>query len=102
MRRCSSGSGHAGAELTLEEYNQAVTAAQQNADSTITGAKETLGIPDAEVRLLKGDPGPAICQLATKLYPHKRSSSDHGVEDDSDGRCSAGLAVTSSAMRRAA
>lgn len=61
------GSGHAGAELTMEEYDQAVTAARQNADSTITGAKEALGIPDADVRLLQGDPGPAICQLATEL-----------------------------------
>ncbi len=61
------GTGHAGAELSLEEYDEKVARADEIANAVVGVARRELGITDAEVRLLQGDPGPAICQLATEL-----------------------------------
>ena len=61
------GSGHAGADLSLKEYDEQVAQARVGADSAIENAQSELGIDGTEVRILRGDPGAAICQLATEL-----------------------------------
>jgi nucleotide-binding universal stress UspA family protein len=61
------GSGHAGPELSVKEYDDLVAHAREAADSATGKAKSELALGDAEVRVLRGDPGTAICQLATEL-----------------------------------
>lgn len=61
------GSGHAGAELSQEEFDTKVAQASESAGSAIGAAERELGVPAAEVRILQGDPGRSICQLATEL-----------------------------------
>jgi nucleotide-binding universal stress UspA family protein len=61
------GTGHAGAELSPAEYDERVAQATEDAASAITAAQRELGIAGAEVRVLHGDPGPAVCQLASEL-----------------------------------
>jgi nucleotide-binding universal stress UspA family protein len=61
------GSGHAGPDMQPEEYDKAVGQANRRADSVIRQAQRELGIPGAQARVLQGDPGAAICQLATEL-----------------------------------
>jgi len=61
------GSGHAGAEMTPEEYEQGVAEATGDARAAIDGARKELGIAGAETRVLEGDPGGAICRLASDL-----------------------------------
>lgn len=61
------GSGHAGAELSPEEFDRMTAQASEDALAVVETSKRDLGIPDAEVRILRGDPGGAICQLAAEL-----------------------------------
>lgn len=61
------GSGHAGPELTLEEYDDQVAQARETATSTIGKARSQLELMGGEVHVLPGDPGAAICHLATEL-----------------------------------
>lgn len=61
------GSGHAGPDMTLEEYDAHVSQASDSATTLITESQRELDLGSAEVRILRGDPGPAICRLATEL-----------------------------------
>jgi nucleotide-binding universal stress UspA family protein len=61
------GSGHAGPELSPEEYDDQVAEARDNARSAIGRVQSELALVGAEVRVLRGDPGASICQLATEL-----------------------------------
>ena len=61
------GSGHAGPELTPEEYDQQLAEANDTAKATIDRARTELLLAGAEVRVLEGEPGRAICQLAAEL-----------------------------------
>jgi nucleotide-binding universal stress UspA family protein len=61
------GSGHAGPDLSPERYEMQVTQARDSATAAIESARAELGISEAEVRILQGDPGTAICQLAAEL-----------------------------------
>ena len=61
------GSGHAGADLSPKEYDEQVAKARVGANSAIENAQSELRIDGTEVRILQGDPGAAICQLATEL-----------------------------------
>jgi nucleotide-binding universal stress UspA family protein len=61
------GSGHAGPDMQPEDYEKAVEQANLSADSVIRQAQEKLGVAGAQTRVLQGDPGAAICQLATEL-----------------------------------
>jgi nucleotide-binding universal stress UspA family protein len=61
------GSGHAGPDLTLEEYDDKIGQARDTASSAIVEARGQLALAGAEVRTLEGDPGAAICQLAAEL-----------------------------------
>ena len=61
------GTGHAGAEMTDVEFDLAVGAAHETARQVLTGAEEQLGLEDVEVRVVGGEPGAAICELAGEV-----------------------------------
>jgi nucleotide-binding universal stress UspA family protein len=61
------GSGHAGPELTPKEYDDQLAQARDTAGSAIAKAQSELALVGTEVHILGGDPGEAICQLATDL-----------------------------------
>ena len=61
------GSGHAGPDLSLDEYEDLVARAHEAAESAIASVRIELSLPDAEVRILSGEPGPAICALAAEV-----------------------------------
>jgi len=61
------GSGHAGPELTLEQFDQQLAQANEAARSAIGRAQTELSLAGAEVRVLEGEPGAAICRLADEL-----------------------------------
>jgi len=59
------GSGHAGAELSPAAYDTLLAEAGDAARSAISRTQSELDLATAEVHLLGGDAGPAICRLAT-------------------------------------
>jgi nucleotide-binding universal stress UspA family protein len=61
------GSGHAGPDMSLAEYNDDVARARETTNRAIEGAQNELGLVGAEVHILSGNPGEAICELATEL-----------------------------------
>ena len=61
------GTGHAGAELSEEEFDLAVGRAHESARQVVTEAESHLGLDQVEVRVLGGEPAAAICELATEL-----------------------------------
>jgi nucleotide-binding universal stress UspA family protein len=62
-----SGTGHAGAEMSAEEFDLAVGHAHESARQVLTEAEARLGLDDVEVRVLAGEPAAAICGLADEL-----------------------------------
>jgi nucleotide-binding universal stress UspA family protein len=62
-----SGTGHAGAEMSTEEFDLAVGSARESARQVLGEAEDRLGIVDIEVRVLGGEPAAAICQLAVDV-----------------------------------
>jgi nucleotide-binding universal stress UspA family protein len=62
-----SGTGHAGAEMDEEEFDLAVGAAHETARQVLADATERLGLAGVEVRVVGGEPGAAICELAGEL-----------------------------------
>jgi nucleotide-binding universal stress UspA family protein len=62
-----SGSGHAGADMSPEEYDAQISRASDSANTLIAEARSQLDLGQAEVHFLRGDPGPAICRLAGEL-----------------------------------
>jgi nucleotide-binding universal stress UspA family protein len=62
-----SGTGHAGAEMSAEEFDLAVGRAHESARQVLTDAESRLGLDDVEVRVLGGDPAATICGLASEL-----------------------------------
>ena len=61
------GSGHAGPELSPEEYDDQVAQASDLAKSVVASAQSELALEDAEIHILRGNPGAAICQVANEL-----------------------------------
>ena len=61
------GSGHAGPELTPHEFDARTRESRESGVAIIAEARATLALGDVDVHMLDGDPGPAICQLATEL-----------------------------------
>ncbi len=61
------GSGHAGAEMSLSEYDDQVAEAQKTAERVIEEVQNELSLVGAEVRIVSGKPGEAICHLASEL-----------------------------------
>ena len=61
------GAGHVGAEMTDVEFDLAVGAAHASARQVLTEAEQRLGIGDVEVRVVGGEPGAALCELAGEV-----------------------------------
>ncbi len=61
------GTGFAGGTMTQEEYDAADKARLAEADALTGATAHELGLDDAGTRVVRGDPGPAICQLAEEL-----------------------------------
>ena len=59
-----SGTGHAGAEMSAEEFDLAVDSAHETARQVLSEAEARLAIDDLTVRVLAGEPAAAICGLA--------------------------------------
>lgn len=62
-----SGTGHAGAAMTDEEFGLAVGRAHETARQVLGEAEARLGLDDVEVRVIGGEPAAAICGLATEV-----------------------------------
>jgi nucleotide-binding universal stress UspA family protein len=62
-----SGTGHAGAELSAEEFDLAVGRAHESARQVLVDAEARLGLDDVEVRVLGGEAASAICGLAAEV-----------------------------------
>ena len=62
-----SGTGHAGAEMSAEEFDLAVGRAHETARQVLTDAESRLGLDGIEVRVLGGDPASTICGLAAEM-----------------------------------
>lgn len=61
------GSGHAGPELSVEEFDDQLALAKEAANTATGMAQSELGLMNAETRILAGEPGVAICRLAAEL-----------------------------------
>lgn len=61
------GSGHAGATLTESELRNLQVEAQQQGTAALEDTVAALGLAGIETRLLEGDAGPALCDLADEL-----------------------------------
>jgi len=61
------GSGHAGTEISFEEYNDRIRTVRETATSAIDEVQRELSLGGAEVHIASGEPGAAICQLAAEL-----------------------------------
>jgi nucleotide-binding universal stress UspA family protein len=62
-----SGTGHAGAEMSADEFDLAVDAAHETARQVLSEAETRLGVDGVEVRVVAGEPGAAICALAAEV-----------------------------------
>ncbi len=61
------GGGHAGPDMTPDEYDDQVVRAREAADYAIEEAESELLLVGAKVFVLSGHPGEEICQLASEL-----------------------------------
>lgn len=61
------GTGFAGGVMSPEEFDERRRQQQLGAEEIVDRAVTTLGIDDAETRVLHGGPGPALCALATDI-----------------------------------
>jgi nucleotide-binding universal stress UspA family protein len=61
------GSGHAGPELSQNEVDDQLSQASETAEAAIGRAQSELELVGVEVQILRGEPGTAICQLASQL-----------------------------------
>jgi len=62
-----SGTGHAGAVLSADEFDLALGAANETAHQVLAGVQARLGLDRIELRVLPGEPAAAICDLATEV-----------------------------------
>jgi nucleotide-binding universal stress UspA family protein len=61
------GTGMAGGVVSPEAFDQMEADSAAEAIAVVEHTRAALGLPDAEGRVLRGDPGPAICRLAEEL-----------------------------------
>ena len=61
------GTGFAGGVMSPEEFDERRRQQQLGAEEIVDRAVTTLGVDDAETRVLHGGAGPALCALATEL-----------------------------------
>jgi nucleotide-binding universal stress UspA family protein len=60
-------SGMAGATMTPDEFDARQSAATADGEATVAHAVEALGLDGAETRVVSGEPGLAVCDLADEL-----------------------------------
>lgn len=61
------GSGFAGGVVSPEEWDRETDAAVESARSMVTDTIAALGLDGADRQVISGEPGPAICRLASEL-----------------------------------
>lgn len=61
------GSGFAGGVISPEQYERDRAASEGAAAAAVTDTVAALGLDAADTRVVHGEPGPAICHLATEL-----------------------------------
>ena len=61
------GGGHFGGVMSAEELSEHDTALEAEGRAVAEHAATALGIDGAEIRVVRGDPGPALCALATDV-----------------------------------
>ena len=60
-------SGMAGATMTPDEFEARQSAVMTEGEATVAHAVEVLGLEGAETRVVPGEPGLAVCDLADEL-----------------------------------
>jgi nucleotide-binding universal stress UspA family protein len=61
------GTGFAGGVVSPEQFDRDRAAAGEAAGSAIAATVSALGLAEADSRIIQGEPGPAICRLASEL-----------------------------------
>ena len=61
------GVGIAGGVISPEDYVRIEQAREAEARAVLEVAQTTLGLPDVETLVVKGSPGPTVCDLAAEL-----------------------------------
>jgi nucleotide-binding universal stress UspA family protein len=61
------GAGFAGGVVSPEEFDRETDAAAEGARAIVAGTIGSLGLEGAGSHVISGDPGPAICTLASEL-----------------------------------
>ncbi len=61
------GTGIAGGVMTADEFDELESSRQAEGQAILERTAATLGIANAELRVLRGDPGSTLCRLATEL-----------------------------------
>ena len=61
------GGGHFGGVMSAEELSERDTVLEAEGRTVAEQAAAALGIDAAEIRVVRGDPGPALCALAAEV-----------------------------------
>lgn len=61
------GSGFAGGVISPEQFDRDRAAAGEGARSIVAATATALGLEGADSRIIQGEPGPAICRLASEV-----------------------------------
>jgi nucleotide-binding universal stress UspA family protein len=61
------GGGHFGGVMSAEELSERDTELEAEGRAVAEHAAAALGIDGAEIRVVRGDPGPALCALAAEV-----------------------------------
>ena len=61
------GTGMAGGTISADAFDERERARADEGSAIVTEAAGALGMPDAETRVLRGDPAAMLCELATSL-----------------------------------
>jgi hypothetical protein len=70
-----SGGGVAGGVMSAEEFDELESALAYEGRQVAERAAAAIGVTDAEMAVVRGEPGPALCRLATELPARAR----HGI-----------------------
>jgi nucleotide-binding universal stress UspA family protein len=62
-----SGAGMAGGVMSADEFDELDRAFQSEGREIVERATAAIGVPDADVTVLRGDAGSALCKLAAEL-----------------------------------
>jgi nucleotide-binding universal stress UspA family protein len=71
-------SGFSGAVMTAEQFEAEASARADAAAEVLAATVAALGLDDAETTAVQGDPGQALCDLATELGATVMVAGSHG------------------------